>query len=226
MIDTLIDKQDNFEIVRDQIGGILATETVNQVQLADDAGKPKPDDWKLRIYLERSNPWEQFLNVEDKQEVDQDFSPLVNVWYDNSNFDEKSSDTSKSQTSISIFNIDCYGYGRAQADGSGHKPGDREAAYEVQKAIRLVRNILMSAEYTYLQLRGLVWVRFPQTINVFQPELSKETVGQVIGARIALMVKFNETSPQVASVELEQVFVDVERAEDGQLIVEANYDYS
>ena len=58
----LIDKQDSFEIVRDQIAAILKTEITSQIALATTAGKPNPDDWKLRIFSERANPWEQFLN--------------------------------------------------------------------------------------------------------------------------------------------------------------------
>ena len=61
MIAELIDKQDNSEIVRDQIAAILATEVANQQALATADGKD-PADYKLRIYTERSNPWEAFLN--------------------------------------------------------------------------------------------------------------------------------------------------------------------
>ena len=143
MITELIDKQDNFEVVRDQITAILVTEIANQMQLATNAGKD-PNDWKLRIFKERSNPWEQLLNEQT------DRSPIVNIWYDNSNFQPNKSNISERQASETVYNIDCYGYGLSQDDGNGgHLPGDREAALEVQKALRLVRNILMAAEYTY-----------------------------------------------------------------------------
>ena len=84
----LIDKQDNFEVIRDQIAAVLVAETANQMQLATNAAKD-PQGWKLRVFTERSNPWEQWLNgATDK-------SPLVNVWYDNSNFDQKASNISE-----------------------------------------------------------------------------------------------------------------------------------
>jgi|AntRauTorckE5430_2_1112549.scaffolds.fasta_scaffold00317_10 hypothetical protein len=219
-ISTLIDKQDTFEIVRDQIGAILTIEIASQMQLATNAGKD-PNDYKLRIFTERSNPWEEFLN-----EV-VDTSPLVNVWFDNSSFDPSKSNVVERQASETVYNIDCYGYGRSRDDGAtGHIPGDREASFEVQKALRLVRNILMAAEYTYLGLRKTVWHRMPQSITAFQPELDARQMQQIVGARLAFRVIFNEFSPQVEPVDLELLSVDVIRTEDGEIVLEADYDYT
>jgi hypothetical protein len=218
----LIDKQDSFEIVRDQIGAILVTEIASQIALATAALKPNPDDWKLRVFTERANPWEQFL-----QAPVADPSPLVNVWYESSSFDAKASNTFERQKASGTFNIDCYGYGVSADDGAtGHTPGDAAAALEVQKALRLCRNILMAAEYTYLGLRGLVWQRWPQAVTVFQPQLDGQTVQNIVGARLALQVQFNEFSPQVAPEDLEFISIDVFRAEDGELVLEADYDYT
>jgi hypothetical protein len=219
VIAELIDKQDNFEVIRDQIAAILTTEVVSQMALATLAAKD-PDDWKLRIFTERSNPWEQF------QSDPTDRSPLVNVWYDNSNFPEGQGNTVARQKSVSVFNLDCYGYGKSSDNpAGGHNPGDREAAFEVQRAIRLVRNILMAAEYTYLGLRGLVWQRWPQSVTVFQPQLGETPVQNIVGARIAFRVGFNEFSPQVPEEILELVSTEVKRTEDGQVVIEADYSY-
>lgn len=221
-ISTLIDKEDSSEIIRDQIAQILADEVASQMTLAIDAAKD-PDDWKLRIYTERSNPWEQFLNPND---VGFDGSPLVNVWFDNETFDTGAGSTVERQKTEGVFNIDCYGYGQSKDDGGlGHIPGDKEASFEVQRAVRLVRNIIMAAEYTYLDLRGLVWQRWPQSITVFQPQLDSRNVSQVVGARIALRVAFNEFSPQVDSVILEAVRGDIQRTEDGEIVAQVGYDY-
>lgn len=218
-ISTLIDKQDNFEVVRDQIAAILTTEVASQMQLATDGGKD-PDDWKLRIFSERSNPWEQWLNEQT------DASPIVNIWYDNSSFDASKSNVVERQVSETIYNIDCYGLGISKDDGgTGHIPGDREAGFEVQRALRLVRNILMAAEYTYLGLQGLVWQRWPQSVTVFQPQLDGRQMQRVVGARLALRVAFNEFSPQVVPEILELVTVDVLRTEDGEIVLKADYEY-
>ncbi len=218
-IATLIDKMDNIEIIRDQIAAILVTEVASQMALATLAAKD-PDDWKLRVFTERSNPWEQLLNSQT------DTSPIINVWVDNANYDKSASNIMERQKTEAIYNIDCYGYGRAKTDGgAGHIPGDRDAAFEVQRALRLVRNILMAAEYTYLSLRGLVWSRWPQSITIFQPQLDSHTAQQIVGARLAFRVEFNEFSPQIIPEVLELVSVDVIRAEDGEIVLEADYSY-
>ena len=222
-LDTLIDKQDNFEIVRDQIATILALETLSQQARARAASKPNPDDWKLRVFTERSNPWEQFLNDQE------DKSPLINVWFDTGSFPKGKGNPIERQQNRAIFNIDCYGYGvSADNPAGGHTPGDKEAAFEVQRAIRLVRNILMASQNTYLQLtrNTIGGQRWPQSINVFQPQIDGNAVQHVVGARIALEVIFNEFSPQITPETLELLSVDVKRTEDGEIVVEADYDYT
>lgn len=221
MIQTLIDKQDTSEIVRDQIAAILASEVAGQMALATAAGK-NPANWKLRVFSERSMPWEQFLSPHPS-----DTSPIVNVWYDNSSFDARSSNSLERQKAEATYNIDLYGYGRsAGIPAGGHIPGDREAAYEAQRALRLVRNILMSAEYTYLGLRGLVWSRWPQSATVFQPQIDAQQVQQIVGARLAMRVEFNEFSPQYQPEILELVSATVQRTEDGEIVLSADYDYT
>lgn len=221
MIPSLIDKFDNFEIVRDQIAAILVAEVASQMALATAAAKDS-DDWKLRIFTERSNPWEQWLN-----DPAEDQSPIVNIWYDNSSFDPSGSNVMERQKTDGVFNIDCYGIGVSSDNpAGGHNPGDEESALLVQKALRLVRNILMAAEYTYLGLRGLVWTRWPQSVTVFQPQLGGNTVQSVTGARIAFRVTFNEFAPQAAEEPLEFLSIDVKRTEDGEIVLEADYDYT
>lgn len=219
-IQTLIDKQDNFEVIRDQIASILVLEVASQQALATTAGKD-PLDWKLDIYTEQSNPIEKFLNGSS------DGKPIVNVWFDNSNFEMSASNIIERQKSTSIFNIDCYGYGLSQDDGgTGHVLGDQTAALESQRAMRLSRNILMASEYTYLGMQGVVWRRWPQSMTSFQPQQEDQNVLNVLGSRISLQVEFNEFSPQYVPETLEFLSIDVLRAEDGQIVLEADYDYT
>ncbi len=217
-ISELIDKQDTFELVRDEIAAILATEVASQMALAVTAGKD-PDEWKLRVFSERSNPWEQMLNDQT------DRSPIVNVWFDSTSFNPASSNIVERQTAEGVFNIDCYGFGFSADDGGGHIAGDKEAAFEAHRALRLVRNILMAAEYTYLNLRGLVWNRWPQSITVEQPDIGERLTPKTSGARLALRVVFNELSPQVPSETLELVSASVKRQETGEVVVETDYVY-
>lgn len=217
MIESLIDKQDNFEIIRDQIGAILVAEVASQKALATAASKD-PSLWNFKVYTERANPWEAYLNDESE------LTPIVNVWYDSSNYPEATGNTSSRQMAEAVFNIDCYGVANSTDNPlGGHNPGDQEAAFTVQRVIRLVRNILMASEYTYLGLRGVVWQRWPQTITMFQPQQDRGNVRPVIAARIGFRVKFNEFSPQISGNMLELISATVTRTDDGQLLLGADY---
>lgn len=223
MITTLIDKQDNFEIVRDKIALILANEVAGQKVLAEAASKD-PNEWDMKIFTERSNPWEQFL---DDPAPGRDRSPIINVWFDSETFPEGLGSTVERQRAEGLFNIDCYGYAvSADVIAGGHTPGDKAAAIEAQRALRLVRNILMAGTYTYLDLRGIVASRWPQSAEVFQPEINGRSVQQVVASRMVLRVAYNEFAPQVEPVDLELVSVDVKRNEDGSVVAESDYDYT
>jgi hypothetical protein len=128
---------------------------------------------------------------------------------------------------VSIFNIDCYGFGVSTGTAEGHTPGDQSAAFNAQRALRLVRNILMASEYTHLNMKGTVWGRWPQSVNSFQPQIDAQYVQKIMGVRLALKVDFNEVSPQYdESNTLGYLAIDVTRTEDGFLVLEADYDYT
>jgi len=229
MIANLIDKQDNFEIVRDKLASILANEIANQRVLAVTAGKPNPDLWNFKTYTERSNPWELFLNT-DQNTILADALPIVNVWFDNGNADPSKSNVIERQKVDGIFNVDVYAFGKAKDNpNGGHIAGDENAAKEVQRVYTLVRNILMAAEYTYLSdpvLNRFIWGRWLQSFTAFQPEQTNQSVQQVQAIRAVFQVTFNEFSPQVEGEPLELVTNTIKRELDGAIIAEANYDYT
>lgn len=224
-ITTLIDKRDTSEIIRDEIAAILRTESLGQEALAVVAVRD-PLPWKLRVFLERSNPWEEFQDpaaVSDEDPLPE-VPPIVNVSFEAETFDMNASNTVERQKASATYNIDCYGYGiAADAPGGGHRPGDEDAALDCQRAVRLVRNILMAGAYTYLGHRGTVWRRFIQSVTTFQPTANEQPVQQVRAARIALQVEFSEFSPQVVGEPLELVAAAVRRAETGEIFLTASY---
>ena len=216
----LIDKQDNYEIIRDQIAAILLVNTTEQQNLATAEAKD-PALWAFEVYTERYRPWEKWLN----QEADQ--TPIVNVWFENSTFIESASNISERQKCEGIYNIDIYAPGYAQDEvGAGHKAADEQAALNSQRIMRLVRNILMAAENTYLQARGLVWQRWPQSITSFQPNIDSVTTFALVGMRLAFRVGFNELSPQVPLETLELLAFQLLRDGDGLVYFDAEYDYT
>lgn len=220
-ITELINVRDNSEVIRDEIAAILTTETASQQSLATLASLD-PDQWKLRVFLERSNPWSEFMESPDTS------PPIVNVSLDNISYDRSTSDPVQRQKATGTYHIDCYGYGVSKdVSGGGHTPGDALAAYEAQRAVRLVRNILMAGVYTYLgsHLRGTVWRRWVESVTFFQPSIDGQQVQQVVGARLALQVDFNEFSPQVQGQPIELISAQVMRSGTLEVFLRADYEY-
>jgi hypothetical protein len=217
----LIDKFDNVELVRDQVAAILVVESEKQRELAA-AATEDPELWRLRVFVERSNPWDEFLHGPD-QHVE-DSAPIVHVAFDNSTADLTGTDHAK-QKFTGVFHIDCYGYGISTATVEGHEPGDEKAAFEAQRAVRLVRNILTAAHYAYLDMRTVVGRRWVQSVTMFQPAIEGRSVQHVIAARLALHVEFNEFSPQVQGEPLELIAGTVKRKETGEVLLKANYQF-
>lgn len=221
----LIDKQDNFEIVGLQIAAILAAETIAQQALAVTAGKD-PDLWKFDVFSERFNPWEQFQNNRDS-------TPIVNVWYDSSSFNPAEGDTVGRQKDDATYNIDVVASTQASNNvAGGHNPGDNQTIKTLNRIVRLVRNIIMHPDNTYLKLKqvvgsrtgNLVWRRWINSKELFQPQIGDRPVQGVIACRIILSVSFNETPVIEDFEELEVVGIEVKRDEDDKVILEADID--
>jgi hypothetical protein len=226
-ITELIDKRDNVEIIRDEIAAILKLELTNQEALAADAGKD-PHGWRVRVFSEASNPWGEYQHAPPNDSPDA--APLVNVWLNNVNYDGASSNIVERQKATATYNLDCYGYGQSEDNfEGGHVAGDARAATESHRALRLVRNVLMAATYTYLgqaKEGRFVWKRFPQSVQMFQPMIDGRPATHVVGARLALDVELNEFSPQVQGVPIELVSTEVKRAGTGEVLLTADFDVS
>lgn len=228
VIQQLIDKQDTFEIVRDKVALILAEESAQQQQLAIDDGKD-PALWKLRVFTERTNPWE-FLRTDNGKPpaARADRAPVVCVWYDNSNLDQRASQTIDRQQMEATFHLDVYGVGVTEIlpGGAGQIPGDEAAAKEAQRGARLVRNILMADSYVTLGIDralGLIGQRHISTIQTFQPEFANQNAWQLAGLRLALQVKVSELGPQTPAVILEELGAIV-RDENGEILIDALFE--
>lgn len=217
-IDTLIDKQDNFEVIRDKVALILAEEEANQKVLAAEASKD-PDLWAFSTYIERATPWQL---LEDSNGKITSETPLVNVYYDSGNFIKSKSDIVKRQNEDGTFLIDIYAAKNSLNESGTITPGDLRTSLELDRLIKLVRNILMSAFYTYLDLQGVVWQRWIQEIRKFQPAIEDRPAEHVMAARVNLQVSFNEFSPQEAGVNLEALNVELNTDSGGQVILDYN----
>mgnify|MGYP001553423608 CR=1 FL=1 len=220
-ISALIDKQDNFEIVRDQIAAILVAESASQQNLATIAGRVDLTPWQYDVYTERSNPWAKWLNTSD---LPTDVTPIVNVWVDASQFPrDRGSPVGRSQGHDVTYNIDVYAYGLSEDNpAGGHLPGDAAAGEQIGHIVKLLRNILISGDYTYLDLRGVVSERWIQSLTFFQPSQDAQGVQNIRGARMTLVVKMVESSPQVTGDTLESIFTEVRRDGDGKVLFDVD----
>lgn len=221
-IDALIDKKDAFELIGDQIAAILVTEVASQQALALAQDPPRdPSEWGLRVFVDRSNPLDEFNDAPASS------TPIVNVSLDNVSYDMHNGNVVERQKATATYNIDVYGYGVSTSTSGGHDPSDYASSFRCQRAVRLVRNILMAATYTYLgtprKADQYVWRRWIQSIQIFQPQETDRALQGISAARIAFQVEFNETSPQVTGAPLEAIVATVKRTETGQVLLVAQY---
>lgn len=221
----LIDKFDNFEVVDVQIAAILAQATIDQQALALAAAKD-PDLWKFDVFSEKMNPFEAF---QDDKEPD----PIVNVWWDSSSFNPKDGDPVTRQVDNATYNIDIYAAVPASDDpDGGYNPVDESSILALHRIVRLVRNIIMHPDNTYLQLTqtvgsrtgNLIGRRWINSKEIFQPQIGDRPVQGVIAARIVLSVSFPEIPVNASFDTIEVVGVTAKRAEDGKIVLEADFD--
>jgi len=218
MIPFLIDKQDTSEIVRDQIAAILATEAASQYDLAVSSGED-PAQWTFTTYSERNNPWSEFLDAETPQ------PPVINVTLEQCDYSMTTSTiTGDFIATSALFNIDCYGHGMAQDDlGDGHTVGDLMGSLEAQRTARFVRNVFASAYYTYLGMRKTVHRRWIDSLTIMQPPFEDRALQQIVAARLALRVEFNEFAPQHVGETLELISATVKRKRTGEIYFVGEY---
>jgi len=221
----LIQKRDNFEIIRDHIAGIIFCNQQEQQSLAANAGEDSAL-WKLDVFTEAASPFEKWLNLDSGEVSQTDEAPIINVWFENATYPEDKGNVIKKQHSIGVFNIDIYGLGFAEDDGNGgHISADKAAAFNSQRALKLIRNILMAAQNTYLQLRGVVGQRWIQSVSSFQPRLGEVPVQNILGIRIAFRVLFIEESPQESGETLDELAITLNVDNNGQVTEAANVEY-
>jgi hypothetical protein len=218
MIPFLIDKQDTSEIVRDQIAAILATEAQSQYDLAVSSGED-PTQWTFNTFSERSNPWSEFLDAETPQ------PPVINVTLEQCDYSMTTSTiTGDFIATSALFNIDCYGHGMSQDElGDGHTVGDLMGSMEAQRTARFVRNVFASAYYTYLGMRKTVHRRWIESLTIMQPSFEGRELQQIVAARLALRVEFNEFAPQHVGETLELISATVKRKRTGEIYFVGEY---
>ncbi len=192
VINTLICDQDKVELVRDQVAAILALELENQYSLAVEAALENARDYKVRLFIENERPYDA---AGEKNNF-----PFVNVMLEAATPSAKNSRVDYQETTA-VYGIYCYAVGNFY----GGVSDDRLAGIKAWMLARLVRNILMAGEYTYLGLRKTVFSRNITKIESGKDAGMPDAAMAVSVIRITLEVVVNERSPQAAGVEMEPI---------------------
>jgi hypothetical protein len=218
-LQTLINKRDSFELVRAKLATILLEETAAQQVLAH-AAALDPNLWKLRVFTERSNPWAEFKDSDEPQ------TPIVNVWFENMPFAKAASNMVSRQKGVATFHLDCYGFGFAKGTDQGHTSAEVMASDEASRAVRLVRNILVSGFYVYLGFpqantlpagqEQIVRGRWPASMTAFQPAQDDRPVVRVNAIRLDLEVEVNEFSTEYVGETIETITAGFTRTGGGE----------
>lgn len=220
LVQSLIDKQGTLRAVRDQVAAIILGNSANQQALAESAGKdPKP--WKLRVFVDRTDCSGEYTSNDDDEDAPQrDPTPIVNVQFDETEYDKKRGTPTQHQQADATFCIDIYGCGVATDTTDGHAPGDAAAADEALRAYMLVFNFLMSDVCSNLGLPGIVGDHWPEKFKLLAVppgDRDKPRVERVAVGRLELSVSFVEFAPQYEAPLLETVTGTVKRKETGEL---------
>jgi len=221
-ITQLINKQDSFELIRDQVAAILEIEKENQKLLSGASAA----DYDFSVFIEKFHPWELLINSNGDILSD---TPLINVFFDTAS--QNSGQTSlPSQTHVydGIINIDCYGAKNTEEVSEGvHLAGDELAARESQRIARLARNILAFNEYyPKLALSGIVNFFTIKQLNSLQPNIQDRPSSNIMVTRIMLNVNYNEFNFSTVPATLELLVSKCTRQEDGSLYFQQNFEYT
>lgn len=189
-----LNEPDAFEIIRDQIAGIIDIEMENQYQMALAESDPVAEDYKVTTYIENDEPLAAGSDL--------NIFPIVNVWLDQTR-NESGSAKVNTTKETATYRIDLYAIGNYDGKFAG-----RKASLKAWKLARCVRRILKSDAYTYLLLRGLVSGTEIKSMEGGAPNMADSAV-KVSQVRITLDVTFDQNAPRTTGEILEIIPVTI-----------------
>lgn len=207
LIDTLFDKPDNIEIIRDGIAGILKVESANQYKMAKAKKIADAEDFDIRVFLENDRPF-SLLDGEES------FPSIVNVSLNEIRPLGKSGGIAETKKYEAKFLIDCYACGNF----SDTENDTQEATLKAWKIARIVRNILMSGQYAYLDWQGVVLSRVLDSMKSGTVSNLDDSAYAVTVARLELAVSYFEKSVCDAGGPLEGFAFDI-NVKTGEVLV-------
>jgi hypothetical protein len=199
----LISEPDNVEKIRNHIAYIIKGETENQYTIAREEGAPNAEDYNFRVFVENARPYDN--------EGEPPIEPLINIMLQKTEPAEGNPRMGP-QKYKATFIIDCIAYGN---DG-GEDWDDRAAGARAWKTARVIRAILMSEQYLYLGLRGIIGGRAIKSIETGAPEMGGDAL-TVVTARIILEAQLLERSIGASGPIIEEINFTIE-PESGEVV--------
>lgn len=207
-VSELVSAPDNIEVIRDQIGALLALDLANQYALAKEAHDPSAADYDVQVFVENDSP----LQYVDEDTPDANPFPCVNVSIE-STVQEKGTASVGKQVMNAQFYVDVYATGNTESvDDMGAK-----ASLKAWKTARLVRHILRAEANTYLRLRGIVG-KVSFRFQAGEPN-SPQSAIRVKMVRITVGVDYVEDVPITQGVGVEIISANI-ADESGVVILE------
>jgi hypothetical protein len=195
-IHELISTPDNVEKLRNHIAFIIKGETQNQYAIAQEECAPDAGDYNFRVFIENARPYDS--------EGEPPLEPLINIMLQKTETVNGNARMGP-QKYKATFVIDCIAFG----NDAGEERDAHAAAARAWKAARVIRRILMSEQYTYLGLRGIVGSRLITSIETGVPENGGNAF-TVVTARIILEVQFMERAIEISGPIIEAIDFTVE----------------
>jgi hypothetical protein len=193
----LISDPDNVEKLRNHIAFIIKGETQNQYAIARGQAALDAEDYNFRVFIENARPY-------DTEGDEPAIEPIANIMLQKA---EPAAGNPRAgpQKEKAAFIIDCIAFGT----DSDEDWNEKAAAIRAWKAARVIRRILMSEQYTYLGLRGIVGSRLITSIETGVPENGGDAL-TVVTARIILEVQFMERAIEISGPIIEAIDFTVE----------------
>lgn len=163
---------DNFELIRDQIGGVLLLELGNQAQYDDSFIFP------TKVWVERFVPYNTITET-----------PYVNVRFQKGDQDERSREQTQSKY-LHTFFIEV----SVSAKSTTSLGGDQQATLYMHQLLRMIRFILANPAYRRLGLSLPIGRCYVNSIEVFDPMEMEDATNKIDG-RVEYCVEVSEGSP-------------------------------
>lgn len=212
MINVLIDKKDNFELIKYKIANILKSELENQKKLAKEISEEKSKDYDIKVFIDKINPLSIYSESQTQNEKGQ--LPIINITFDSDDLTLEGSGNVGRQKVRGTYYIDCYAFKNKEAK----KEADEEASREADRIGTIARNILMFDGYRVLDMSKTVVRRYVTKREKMNSQ--NQSAENISAMRLIFEVEYLEEDLHNQPYILEEIFGECILADSGEVLFE------